>query len=152
MRHLKLLFIAFLCSAFLTLAHANAVLTDIHGQKIPFVNLKGKWVLINYWASWCRPCLDEIQELNRFYQARKDDVVLYAVNFDSLPIEDQVELIKTLDIRYPSLSKDPGNQLGLGNVRGVPATFVFDPNGNLSTTLYGGQTLSSLNEAIHSTT
>jgi thiol-disulfide isomerase/thioredoxin len=152
MRRLKLLLTTFLCCLLLTSAHANAVLTDIRGEKIPFANLKGKWVLINYWASWCRPCLDEIQELNRFYQARKDDVVLYAVNFDSLPVQDQLQLIKSLDIRYPSLAKDPGQQLGLGNVRGVPATFVFDPNGNLSTTLYGGQTISSLNEAIHTTT
>lgn len=148
MRYLKWLMTSLCCSMLISMAHADVILTDIHGEKVSFSSLKGKWVMINYWASWCQPCVDEIRELNTFYQAHKDNVALYAVNFDALPVQEQLELIKRLNIRYPSLMENPGDQLGLGHVRGVPATFVFDPHGNLHDTLYGGQTRASLNKAI----
>lgn len=135
-------------AAFLSQAFATNTLIDVHGKKIPFDSLKGKWVFINYWASWCQPCLDEITELNKFNQNKPDNVVLFAVNFDALPLENQLQLIKKLNINYPSLSEDPSDLLHLGYVQGVPATFVFDPQGQLRTTLYGSQTVRSLNEAI----
>jgi len=130
--------------------YAEPVLMTLKGDKIPFSSLKGKWVLINYWASWCNPCLDEIKALNQFYQARKSDVALFAVNFDGPSLKQQEYLTKKLNISYPSLMVDPGRELQLGHVRGVPATFVFDPDGNIKDILYGGQTLASLNEATYS--
>ena len=129
---------------------ANVVLKDTKGHQIPFSSLKGKWVFINYWASWCQPCLDEISVLNRFYSSKKDNVVLFAVNYDMLPLSDQLALIKKYHIRYPSLLNDPASDLDLGDIRGVPATFVFNPEGELSDTLYGEQTLAKLNAALDS--
>ncbi|KTD65997.1 TlpA family protein disulfide reductase [Legionella spiritensis] len=134
--------------AFNTAIHAGVTLTDIDGRRISFAALQGKWVFINYWASWCQPCLDEIKELNRFYQNRKRKVALFAVNYDALPVPEQMKLIKQYGITYPSLRQDPGNVLHLGDIRGVPATFVFNPQGQWVTTLYGGQTLDSLDEAM----
>lgn len=133
---------------FLLQAYANTTLIDMHGKKIPFDSLKGKWVFINYWASWCQPCLDEIPALNKFNQTKPDNVILFGVNFDALPLENQLQLIKKFNINYPGLSEDPSDTLQLGNVKGVPATFVFDPQGHLKTTLYGSQTVRSLNDAI----
>ena len=50
-------------------AHSsNIILKDVTGHSIPFDSLKGKWVVINYWASWCQPCVNEIKDLNRFYK------------------------------------------------------------------------------------
>lgn len=121
---------------------------DIDGHTIPFSALKGKWILINYWASWCQPCLDEIQELNQFYRIHKDKAALFAVNYDAVPITEQKLLIKKYQITYPSLGKDPASVLKLGALRGVPATFVFNPEGQFITTLYGSQTLASLQKAI----
>ncbi|STX30151.1 thiol-disulfide oxidoreductase [Legionella beliardensis] len=145
---LKLL-IAFLLSITLTASYANVILTTLTGEKIPFTNLKGKWVLINYWASWCKPCLDEIKELNHFYKMNNDKIYLFAVNFDDLSRPKQAQLAKELRINYPSLAADPRAALNLGDLRGVPATFVFDPEGNFSKALYGSQTLNSLKAAIN---
>lgn len=128
--------------------HANTTLISLDGQRIPFDSLRGKWVFINYWASWCPPCLEEIAELNKFYKEKKNNAVVFAVNFDYLSVEEQLVLVKKLNIRYPSLETDPAQALGLPHVQGVPVTFVFNPAGKLSTTLYGGQNLVSLNEAI----
>lgn len=147
MIRLKLVVFLF-CSIVISFAHAEIKLTDLHGQKIDFSSLRGKWVLINYWASWCQPCLDEIAELNHFYENKKDTVALFAVNFDALTVEEQLDLVKKLRIHYPNLQNDPGSQLGLEHVKGVPATFIFNPEGQLSATLYGSQTLASLTKAI----
>lgn len=128
---------------------SNVYLKDVTGQVISFHSLKGKWVLFNYWASWCQPCLDEIVELNQFYKNNKDKVALFAVNFDLIPLPSQIALIRKYQISYPSLQFDPARALDLGEIRGVPATFVFNPEGKLSATLYGGQTEKSLKEAIN---
>lgn len=128
-------------------ANAAATLHGIDGQKISFHDLRGKWVLINYWASWCQPCIEEISELNRFYR-KNQDVALFAVNYESLPARMQQRLINQFDIHYPSLKKDPARALHLESIRGIPVTFVFNPKGELSDALYGAQTVVSLKEAI----
>lgn len=134
------------CLIFFTaLGHTAPILKDMTGRHIAFSDLTGKWVLINYWASWCQPCLDEIPMLNHFYAKNKNrNIALYAVNYDALPVSEQKVLIKQLGIRYPSLQEDPAQALRLGDIRGVPATFVFNPKGKLTRILYGSQTLKSL--------
>lgn len=149
MRLVNLILSFLFCWTLSTVSYSSPViLSDIQGQKIPFTSLKGKWVLINYWASWCQPCLNEIKELNHFYKQNKDKIALFAVNFDLLPLQNQMALIRKYKINYPSLRTDPSEALNLGDIQGVPATFVFDPEGNLHTTLYGEQTMASLKRAI----
>lgn len=144
----------FLCSLifllFTSSAQAEVMLKELQGQNIPFSALKGKWVLINYWAGWCKTCVEEIPEFNRFYQQhKKEAVALFAVNFDSLPVIQQKSLIKQLHIDYPNLLNDPASELNLGDIVGVPVTFVFNPQGVLIKTLYGGQSVKSLNQVIN---
>lgn len=127
---------------------SKIVFNDLYGNKTSFQSLKGKWVFINYWASWCQPCLDEIEELNQFYKEHNKDVALFAVNYDMLPLPSQRAMSQKFHLNYPSLREDPGPALELGDIRGVPATFVFNPEGKLATILYGGQTLSSLSKTI----
>lgn len=149
MRCFKLIIVLFVYSLSLHPLHAEtAILKEIGGREISFKQLKGKWVFINYWASWCQPCLDEISELNQFYANNKDKVALFAVNYDMLPLAEQLALIQRYKIRYPSLQKDPSQVLELGDIRGVPATFIFNPEGELTETLYGGQSLAQFNAVI----
>lgn len=145
---MRKLFLFLIITIYFSCSHAEPILYSFQGKKIPFSSLKGKWIFINYWASWCQPCLDEIQHLNQFYQKNNEHMALFAVNFDHLSPEAQQVLIKQLHIQYPSLSQDPGSTLGLGDIRGVPATFVFTPNGKWVDTLYGGQTMASLSESL----
>ena len=145
----KILLTACMSLFFFTSTNATSLLQEMSGHEFAFTDLQGKWVLINYWASWCQPCVDEIPELNRFYDANKqNNIAMYAVNYDALPINAQKILIKQFNIRYPSLKEDPSDTLRLGDIRGVPVTFVFNPQGELSDTLYGGQTMSSLRAAV----
>ncbi|VEB34136.1 TlpA disulfide reductase family protein [Legionella cherrii] len=146
---IKNLFVAFILMSVASLSQADVLLKDTLGKTIPFSSLKGKWVLINYWAGWCKTCIDEIPELNRFYQKHeKDPIVLFAVNYDGLPIHKQKKLIQKFNILYPSLASDPALALGLGDIIGVPVTFVINPKGELVDTLYGGQDIKTLDTAI----
>lgn len=133
-----------------SIAHAVVALEDIHGHKIPLASLHGKWVFINYWASWCGPCLDEIHEFNHFYANKQADVAVFAVNFDSTSLPKQRQLAEDYAIQYPSLNPRSLQSLHLDDISVVPVTYVFDPNGNLNTTLYGGQKEKDLQALINS--
>ena len=138
-----------ICLLYSATTQADIVLQNLQGEDIALSSLKGKWVYINYWASWCGPCLDEISVLNHFYEKNKShSVQIYAVNYESLPLNKQQALIKQFNIHYPSLKHNTATRLHLGPINVVPITFVLNPNGELSTTLYGGQTLENLTEAM----
>jgi thiol-disulfide isomerase/thioredoxin len=146
---IKTLISTLILMALTSISQAEVLLKDTHGNSTFFSDLKGKWVLINYWAGWCQSCIDEIPEFNRFYQKhKKDPVALFAVNFDALPLFEQKNLIKQFKINYPNLLKDPANELRLGDITGVPVTFIFNPKGLLIKTLYGGQTADTLDQII----
>ena len=114
-------------------------------HNIFFSSLKGKWVYINYWANWCQPCLDEISAFNQFYdQYKNKNVAVFGVNYDGRSINEQIALIKQADLHYPSLTTDPAESLKLGEIRAVPVTFIFNPEGKLHDVRYGKQTLNSL--------
>ena len=141
--------IPLLLISFSALCQAETFLKDIEGNKTAISSLKGKWVFINYWAGWCRTCVAEIPELNRFYQSHQNDAVaLYGVNFDALPLVEQKNTIQQLNIHYPNLIKDPADDLGIKEIIGLPVTFIFNPEGILVKTLYGGQTLETLNQVM----
>lgn len=126
----------------------NVILKEISGKDIPLNSLKGKWVFINYWAGWCQPCVEEIAALNRFYENNKQKVAVFAFNFDNLSVKQQLKLIKQHKITYSSLLNDPAKLLHLTDVVGLPTTFVLNPEGKLIRTLFGPQTLNSLNKVI----
>ena len=130
-------------------SHAGVELKDLYGNSTPFESLKGKWVFINYWAEWCQSCLDEIPELNRFYEKhRSTNVAFFAVNYDGLPEFKQKKLARYFKIQYPNLSHDPARALNLGDITGVPVTFVFNPQGKLVKKLFGGQSAGDLERVI----
>ncbi|MBA4697398.1 MAG: TlpA family protein disulfide reductase [Legionella sp.] len=134
-------------STYQVYAYADAIFKDLEGHQTSFQQLKGKWVFINYWASWCHPCLSEISVFNDFYHQYKKHVAVFAVHYDKLPLSQLTTLVHKYQIDYPHLQNNPAKALSLGRIPSVPTTFVFNPEGVLVQTLYGPQTLSSLKKA-----
>ena len=118
-----------------------------NGANTNLVNLNGNWVVINYWADWCTPCIKEIPELNEFASENKD-LKVYTFNFDQLEIDDLEPIANRFNILVPSLITHPRDIWGIQTPPAVPATFFINPNGELSLSLFRPQTKDELNKII----
>ena len=108
--------------------------------------LQGQWVVINYWAQWCAPCIKEIPELNRLDQDYTG-VTVVGVNYDGTNGEELELQRQKLGVAFASLKADPAAELGIPRPVVLPTTLILDPTGRLVATLVGPQTLSSLAQA-----
>jgi thiol-disulfide isomerase/thioredoxin len=107
--------------------------------------LHGQWVVINYWAQWCKPCIEEIPQLNAL-DSQYDQVTVLGVNYDGAEGADLAQQRKTLGVTFASVA-DPAAQLGTPRPTVLPTTLIVDPQGRLTETLLGPQTLESLERA-----
>lgn len=148
MRKLKQLIFLLTFSLLSNIAQAKFI-QDVDKHVIDFKDLQGKWVLINFWATWCEPCVTEIAEFNKLYTKHAQDIALFAVNYDALSADEQKDIAKKYAIQYPSILQDSVNNLKLGDIQIIPMTFIFNPQGELATKLYGGQTLTSLEKTLN---
>lgn len=141
--------VAFLCVLIFSPIHASSILL-INGQTVSSATLKDKWVLINYWAQWCDTCIKEIPELNRFYKSHHNtNVLLFGINYDDVSSEQQHMMARKYGIMYPLAERQSAITQLLGDVTVLPVTYIFNPKGQLVETLYGGQTVASLGDAIN---
>ncbi len=107
---------------------------------------RGQWVLVNYWAQWCKPCIEEIPELNRFGSERSDVTVL-GVNFEGATGPALAEQEEKLGVAFTTVA-DPSAELGIARPVVLPTTLLVDPAGNYVDSLIGPQTAESLAQAI----
>ncbi len=113
-------------------------------QSFDISHYQGKWVILNYWAEWCLPCLKEIPELNQLQQDHGDELAVIAVNFDRIQGKELTELAKRMGIRFEILHQDPADALRLSRPASLPTTYVFNREGKLSSKLVGPQTSAGL--------
>ena len=116
-----------------------------NGPNTNLDRLSGNWVVINYWADWCAPCIKEIPELNEFADENAD-LIVYTFNFDELDIDDLNPVAKKFNIEVPSLISHPRDIWGISTPPAVPATFFINPNGELALSLFRPQTKDELNK------
>ena len=115
-----------------------------NGSNININDLNGNWILINYWADWCAPCIKEIPELNDF-AAENKNIKVYTFNFDELEIDELKPIAKRFNIKVPSLVTHPRDIWGIATPPAVPATYFINPNGEIAVSLFRPQTKDSLN-------
>ena len=111
-------------------------------------SLNGKWVLVNYWADWCPPCIKEMPELENFYNDNEDRALVLTYNFDRLEGEELQSQIIRFGVNVPSILTDPGILFGWEAPPSLPATYIINPEGILIHTLIGPQTQESLEALI----
>tara|TARA_B100000965_G_scaffold248065_1_gene208373 strand:+ start:249 stop:701 length:453 start_codon:yes stop_codon:yes gene_type:complete len=132
---------------FILLSCQNNNIKVFNGSDTNLTKLNGNWIVVNYWADWCAPCIKEIPELNEFAKENKD-LFVYTFNFDHLEIEDLEPLAKKFKITVPSLVTHPREIWGIQTPPAVPATFFINPNGKLVLSLFRPQTKDKLNEIM----
>ncbi|HCW90099.1 MAG TPA: TlpA family protein disulfide reductase [Marinobacter sp.] len=114
------------------------------GQTLEWGELEGQWVLVNYWAEWCKPCLEEIPELNALDQ--DPYITVIGVNYDEVQGPALQDLGRRMGIRYTMLAEDPGPLIGWDTPVALPATMVLNPAGDLVEARFGPQTEQQIRE------
>ena len=113
------------------LAAEKFTLTDAEGKSHSLAGYRGKWVIVNFWATWCPPCLEEIPDLVAIKEARKDvEVIGIAMEF-----QDARQVMQFSDgmfVNYPIVLGDRKVSESIGQVDGLPTTFIYDPQGKLA--------------------
>lgn len=108
--------------------------------------LSGRWVVVNYWAIWCKPCIKEIPELNQLAQ-QYPELAVVGVNYDGLSGPELDLQLQQLDIHFPMLDTDPAAELGTTRPVVLPTTLILNPEGQVDQVLVGPQTVQSLAQA-----
>src|SRR5690554_8206157 len=106
--------------------------------------LQGSYVVVNYFAEWCAPCLRELPELNEFHHLYGDQVTLLGVSFDGLNNQELAQLRETYDIQFPLVQNEPAPNLPFAQPNALPATYIVTPDGEVKGPLLGEQTIESL--------
>lgn len=102
---------------------------DTTGKIHKLEDYKGKWVLINFWATWCPPCLKEIPDLISLSKDRKDIMVI-GVAMDSDDPRIVMEFVQSMAINYPIVFGNRQIAAQLDDVSLLPSTYFYDPEGN----------------------
>ena len=127
----SLLFIVALFWVGAGFAAEKFTLTDAEGKSHSLAGYRGKWVIVNFWATWCPPCLEEIPDLVAIKEARKDvEVIGIAMEF-----QDAKQVMQFADgmfVNYPIVLGDRKVSNSIGQVDGLPTTFIYDPQGKLA--------------------
>jgi thiol-disulfide isomerase/thioredoxin len=106
----------------------NFRLENLSGDKVQLRDLRGKTVMVNFWATWCIPCRMEMPLIEEYYQRYSPDLVVLAVNADEPP-EDVKPFVDDLQLSFEILL-DPGSRIDhLYQVRAFPTTFFVDKDG-----------------------
>ncbi|MDX1587451.1 MAG: TlpA family protein disulfide reductase [Oleiphilaceae bacterium] len=114
------------------------------GESLQWEELRGEWVFVNYWAEWCKPCYEEIPELNALDQ--HPGITVLGVNFDGETGESLRRVMRDMDIRFRVLEENPAEQFGWSQPLALPATMVINPDGDLVEARFGEQTEEELKQ------
>lgn len=124
-------------------------LTTLDGKPFDLAAQRGKWVIVNYWATWCVPCIKEMPDISKFVASHSQHVAAIGLAYDDSDTADIQAFVKQHPVVYPiaqvhidSPPKDFDEPLGL------PTTWLIGPDGKVAKRFVGAVTEASLGEAI----
>jgi cytochrome c biogenesis protein CcmG/thiol:disulfide interchange protein DsbE len=105
-------------------------LEDLNGKKSELKQYRGKVVFLNFWATWCGPCREEMPSIEKLYKQFKDkDFVFLTISVDYAGIIPVKDFIEKHRYTFPVLIDPKCETLDLFEVKGIPTTFLIDKKG-----------------------
>lgn len=122
-------------------------LPGLDGEQVRLSEFIGRPVVLNFWATWCSPCLTEMPEFERIYRAQQPDLVVLGVNLQESPEAIQ-EFTTSMGITYPILLDQDGDVSRLYKVIQLPNTYFIDRQGTIQARHIGLLSLSQIKEYL----
>jgi len=123
---------------------------DLQGREISSADLRGKVVLVDFWATWCQPCKKEMpgyQKLLNLYGSRGFAVIGF--KFDTMmDMEDPVQFAKKIGVRYPLAVAPDDLKQKFGGIEGLPTTMLYDRQGILRQKVVGFEYTNVIESAV----
>lgn len=115
----------------------NFSFKDIKGETHQFSKYHGKWVIVNYWGTYCPPCLEEIPDLINFSDRHKKDAVVLGLDAGGTNVADLNEFAAENMMEYLIAPVQESTLTAFGMLTGIPTTYVVTPTGEVAAKVVG---------------
>jgi len=157
MRYLRYMILG-LCAVLLAAQQAQATekvdfaLPDMDGKRHQLSDYRGQWVLVNYWATWCPPCREELPELEVFHNGSGGRAVVLGVNMEDIELSSLREFVEEQFLSFPILlaGATPDRDERVGPVPGLPTSYLVSPQGEVVARQTGPVTAEAIRRFIES--
>ena len=132
-----------------TATKPTLVVNTLDGASFDLSKQSGKWVIVNFWATWCSPCLKELPDISAFVSAHQDKVAAIGLDLEEADKPEIEKFLKNHPLSYPVAQVDPDNPpKDFDTPKGLPNTYVIAPDGHVAKAFLGPVTAKDLGDVI----
>jgi len=123
-------------------------IATLTGEPYNLADHRGRWVVVNFWATWCAPCLKEMPELSELH-ARRGDITVVGLAYEEIEPEELRAFLAEHPVSYPVAIIDVDHPPpDFATPRGLPTTYLITPDGHLARQFLGPVTAGQIEHAV----
>lgn len=121
-------------------------LKNLAGEKVDLKEYKGRKIMINFWATWCPPCKEEMPAMEKFYKNHSEEIEILAINLD--PQNDVKAFAEKNKLSFPILLDESGTTQQIYQIISIPTTFIIDEDGVILRKHIGSMSYEQMEELL----